>query len=179
MPGIRRYVLGPDQDGRSAVLAAGPANVQAEEGFYRRATLWATRELPVDDSVGGDRSLSEGVGARREPPPGGMLVRALELWPDTDPDEHPEQFARPNAEVHQRHLPSAADARRHPTMHRTDTLDTITVARGEIYLITDTREALMTPGDTAIIRGVNHGGGNRSDSPRLLVGAMIDARPGT
>ncbi|MFD0021683.1 cupin domain-containing protein [Streptomyces sp. NPDC058382] len=179
MPGIKRYVLGPDQSGRSAVLHSEPTNIQTKEGFYSRATLWATHEIPVDNSIDGDRSLADGVGARREPLPGGMLVRALELWPDMDPDEHRKQFAELSAQVNQKHLPSIADSQRHPTVHRTDTLDCITVARGEIYLITDTEEVLMPPGDTVIIRGVNHGWSNRSDSPCLLIGTMIDAAPAT
>jgi mannose-6-phosphate isomerase-like protein (cupin superfamily) len=177
MPDIRRYVLGLNQDGRSAVLETEPTNVQRKEGFFSRATLWATHEVPVDNTIEGDRSLTEGVGARREPLPGAFLVRALELWPDMDPDEHRKQFAELNTEVEQKHLPSAVDSQRHPTMHRTDTLDVLTVARGEIYLVTDTEEVLMTPGDTVIIRGVNHGWSNRSDSPCLIVGTMIDAIP--
>ncbi|MEC3976968.1 cupin domain-containing protein [Amycolatopsis sp. H20-H5] len=177
MPDIKRYVVGPNQSGRSAILETEPTNIQAKEGFYTRATLWATHEIPVDNSIGGDRSLTEDVGARREPLPGGMLVRALELWPDMDPEEHRRKFAELNAQVEQKYLPSEADAQRHPTMHRTDTLDCITVVRGEIYLITDTDEVLMTPGDTVIIRGVNHGWKNRSDSPCLLIGTMLDAIP--
>jgi hypothetical protein len=177
MPDIKRYVVGPDQDGHSTVLETEPTNIQAKEGFYGRATLWATREIPVDNSIEGDRSLTEDVGARREPFAGGMLVRALELWPDMDPDEHRKQFAELNAQVEQKHLPSQADSLRHPTVHRTDTLDCITVVRGEIYLITDTGEVLMTPGDTVIIRGVNHGWSNRSEGPCLLIGTMLDAIP--
>jgi quercetin dioxygenase-like cupin family protein len=177
MAEFKRYVVGADKDGLSAVLETEPTNVQSKEGFFWRSTLWATQETPVDNSIEGDRSLAEGVGARREPAPGGMLVRALELLPDMDPEEHRRQFAELNAQVSQTHLPTAADAQRHPTVHRTDTLDCITVVRGEVYLVTDKEEVLMTPGDTVIIRGTNHGWSNRSDSPCLLIGSMIDAIP--
>jgi hypothetical protein len=34
---------------------------------------------------------------------------------------------------------------------------------------------LMQPGDTVIIRGVNHAWSNRSNAPCLLVGTMTDA----
>ncbi len=110
MPDIKRYVIGPGQDGHSAVLETELTNVQTREGFYARATLWATREIPVDNSIGGNRSLTEHVGARREPLPGGMLVRALELWPDMDPDEHRKQFAELNAQAEQKRRPSASIA---------------------------------------------------------------------
>jgi hypothetical protein len=49
---------------------------------------------------------------------------------------------------------------RHPSMHHTDTLDCLTCVRGQIYLVTDTGEVLMQPGDTVIIRGVNHAWSN-------------------
>jgi len=39
-----RFVVGPDPRGRSAVLQRGLANVQSRDGFFWRATLWATQE---------------------------------------------------------------------------------------------------------------------------------------
>ena len=38
-------------------------------------------------------------------------------------------------------------------MHRTDTLDMFALGYGEVYLVTDTDEVLLRPGDT---KGVNH-----------------------
>lgn len=177
MATLNRYVVGKNHEGRSAILETEPTNVQSKEGFFWRSTLWATQETPVDNTIEGDRSMGEDVGARRDPFPGGMLVRALEIWPDKNPDQLRQEFAELNQEVGQTHQPTEADSRRHPTMHRTDTLDAITCVRGEIYLVTDVEEVLMAPGDTVIIRGTNHGWSNRSDSPALLVGSMIDAIP--
>ena len=74
-------------------------------------------------------------------------------------------------------MPTAEDLDRHPSMHRTDTLDVITCVRGEIYLMTDRDEVLMKPGDSVVIRGVNHAWSNRSNEPALLIGAMLDAHP--
>jgi mannose-6-phosphate isomerase-like protein (cupin superfamily) len=173
-----RFVVGPDSQGGSAVLQRGLTNVQSQEGFFWRATLWATQETPVDNSIEGDRSQTPGLGAQREPFPNGFICRALEIQPDNpDADEERRLFTELNKEVRQKHLPSAADTARHPTMHRTDTLDCLTCVRGEIYLVTDTDEVLMQPGDTAIIRGVNHAWSNRSNEPCLLIGTMTDAIP--
>lgn len=58
---------------------------------------------------------------------------------------------------------------------RADTLDCITCVIGEIYLVTDTGEVLMGPGDTVVVRGTNHAWSARSDSPCLLMGTMVDA----
>lgn len=170
----KRYVVGPDPQGRSAVLATEPTNVQEKAGFFWRSTLWATKESPPDNSIDEDRSVEV---TTREPYPGGLLYRALEIPPDTqDVAAHRLTLSDLNQAVGQRHAPTEADLTRHPSMHRTDTLDCITCVIGEIYLITDVDEVLMRPGDTVVIRGTNHGWSNRSDAPCLLVGTMVDAR---
>jgi hypothetical protein len=169
----KRYVVGPDANGKSAVLMHEATNVQEDPGIYYRATLWSTAEVPVDNTIANDRSLDV---ATREPPPGGMLCRALEIPPDPpDRARHIEAVKRLHTQVKQKHQPTEADLARHPSMHRTDTLDCFTCVIGEIYLITDVGEVLMSPGDTVVIRGTNHAWSNRSDKPSLLIGCMIDA----
>ncbi|MEP9350744.1 cupin domain-containing protein [Xanthobacter sp. KR7-225] len=175
MAKLKRYVVGPRDDGRSAVLMTDATNVQESAGFFWRATLWSTREVPVDNSIAADRGLDL---KSREPFPGGMLFRALEIPPDAkDQDAHRKRLLELNVEVEQKHAPSDEDLRRHPSMHRTDTLDCIVCVKGEIYLVTDVEEVLMTAGDTVVIRGTNHAWSNRSSEPALLVGCMIDAVP--
>ena len=145
---VTRFVVGPNAQNRSAVLQRGLTNVQAREGFYWSATLWVTEETPVDNTIAGDRSQTPGLGESLQPFPGGLICRALEI---------PAGAAFP--------------------MHHTDTLDCLTCVRGEIYLVTDTDEVLMRPGDTVIIRGVNHAWSNRSTEPCLVVGTNSDATP--
>jgi hypothetical protein len=58
--------------------------------------------------------------------------------------------------VKQKYPPTDKDMERHPTMHRTDTLDCFVVVRGEIYLVTDTDVVKLRAGDTAVVQGVNH-----------------------
>jgi quercetin dioxygenase-like cupin family protein len=174
-PRMKRIVVGPDEQGRSAVLDTETTNIQEKEGFFWRSTLWSTAEVPVNNGIEGDRGLAV---TTREPFAGGMLVRALEIPPDTeDAEEHKRVLAQLNKDVKQTVAATEADLKRHPSMHRTNTLDAITCVRGEIYLVTDVDEILMTPGDTVIIRGTNHAWSNRSSEPCLLVGSMIDAVP--
>jgi quercetin dioxygenase-like cupin family protein len=171
----KRIVVGPDSDGQSAVLETEQTNIQSKEGYFWRATLWGTQETPADNTVEGDRSLAVKT---REPFPSGMLCRALEIPPDRpDKAEHLRAFEELNAQIGQKIQATAEESARHPTMHRTDTLDCITCVIGEIYLVTDVDEVLMRPGDTVVIRGTNHAWSNRSDSPCLVVGTMIDAVP--
>jgi len=171
----KRIVVGTNADGLSAVLDTEQANIQSKEGFFWRATLWGTQETPADNTIEGDRSLDIKT---REPFPNGMLCRALEIPPDPkDKAKHLRVFAELNAQIDQKIQATTEDSARHPTMHRTDTLDCITCVIGEIYLVTDVEEVLMRPGDTVVIRGTNHAWSNRSDAPCLLVGTMIDAVP--
>jgi quercetin dioxygenase-like cupin family protein len=144
---VNRFVVGPDVRGRSAVRQDGLANVQSREGVFWSATLWRTQETPVDNAIDGDRSQTPGL-AGLEPFSNGLICRALEIAPGAG-------------------FP----------MHHTDTLDCLTCVRGEIYLVTETDEVLMQPGDTVIIRGVNHAWSNRSSAPCLVVGTNTDATP--
>ncbi len=176
MADLKRYVVGSDERGKSAVLMTGVPNQQEKKDFFWRATLWKTRETPVDNSIPGDRSLDGG--AARSPFPNGMLVRTLELWPDQDEEKLRQSFADLNKEIGHDQQISEAERQRSATMHRTDTLDVITVLRGEIYLVLDEEEILLKPTDTVIIQGTNHGWSNRGTEPCLLMGSMIDALPG-
>ena len=144
---VNRFVVGPDPHGRSAVQQQGLTNVQSREGLFWSATLWTTQETPVDNTIDGDRSQTPGLEGL-EPFPNGLVCRALEIAPGAG-------------------FP----------MHHTDTLDCLTCVRGEIYLVTETDEVLMQPGDTVVIRGVDHAWSNRSSAPCLLVGTNTDATP--
>jgi mannose-6-phosphate isomerase-like protein (cupin superfamily) len=169
----KRYVVGADASGKSAVLMDEATNVQENPGFFYRATLWSTKEVPVDNTIATDRALDCHT---REPFPGGMLFRALEIFPDPeDRQTHIAAVLQRHRRVGQKHAPTTEDLARHPSMHRTDTLDCFACVKGEIYLMTDVDEVLLRPGDTVVIRGTNHAWSNRSNEPCLLVGCMIDA----
>jgi hypothetical protein len=171
----KRIVVGKNVDGKSAVLSTKGTNVQHDPSLYYRATLWSTKENPVDNSFEGDRAE---IGMNREPPFGGSLVRVLELQPDNpDTEKALTKMKETNAKFAQKYPPTPEDLARHYSMHRTDTLDIIFVFRGEIYLITDVEEILCTPGDCIIIRGTNHGWSVRGTEPCFMMGVMLSANP--
>jgi mannose-6-phosphate isomerase-like protein (cupin superfamily) len=173
----KRFVLTNDGDGRSFTKSSEATMVKEEPGVFYRVDLWATAETPVDNGIEEDRALSS---VTREPKPNGATFRALEIFPDKSGEERQaqlEKIQKLHREVKQKHMPSAEDLARHPSMHRTDTLDVIICVKGEIYLMTDKDEVLMRPGDSVVIRGVNHAWSNRSGEPALLIGAMLDAHP--
>ena len=172
---VKRVVIGLNEEQRSTVLHGDSTNEQQVPGIFWRSTLWATDELPVDNSIKGDRAA--GV-IQREPEGNGLIFRALEIPPDIkDAKKHIEILQELNKKVKQKYPPTEKDLDRHPSMHRTDTCDMFTVAYGEIYLVSDTDETLLQPGDTAVVLGVNHAWSNRSDKPCMIIGTMVHANP--
>ncbi|TRZ58089.1 MAG: cupin domain-containing protein [Rhodocyclaceae bacterium] len=169
----KRYVVGSNPKGESAVLTQESTMVKEDPGIFYRVELWCTAEMPVDNSITIDRATQS---MTRAPVANGSVFRALEIPPDTDDKEkHRAAVAKLHSEVGQKHLPTDAEYKRHPSMHRTDTLDYIACVKGEIWLVTDVDEVLMRPGDTVVIRGTNHAWSNRSNEPCLMIGTMLDA----
>lgn len=168
---VKRVVIGLNAEQRSAVLHGDSTNEQQVPGMFWRSTLWSADELPVDNAIKGDRAV--GV-IQREPEGDGLIFRALEIPPDiNDREKHIEVLQKLHEAVRQKHVPSQEDIERHPSMHRTDTLDMFTITRGEIYLVTDTDEVLLKSGDSAIVQGVNHAWSNRSKEPCMIMCVMV------
>jgi len=174
-PQVKRVVIGVGPGKKSAVIHRDSPNHQEVPGIFWRSTLWAATELPVNNQAGGDRGADVTI---REPTENGLIFRALEIPPDIkDAKEHIEILQELNKKVKQKYPPTEKDLERHPSMHRTDTCDMFTVAYGEIYLVSDTDETLLRPGDTAVVLGVNHAWSNRSDKPCMIIGTMVHANP--
>jgi len=172
---VKRTVIGANADKKSAILYHDSPNEQDIPNVVRRSTLWATTELPINNSIKGDRGADVTV---REPTENGMIYRVLEIPPDMkDKKKHIEMMKQINQNVKQKYPPTEIDMARHPTMHRTDTLDCFIVARGEIYLVSDTDEVLLKAGDTAVVQGVNHAWSNRTNETAVVAFVLIDAEP--
>ncbi len=100
-------------------------------GGLQLTELWETRSAPADNSGAGDAAEHE---RRIAPVGGGTVFRIIEYPPDSvrlktlAPDSFfPEMGAQ------------AADKaqRRHPGMHKTNTVDYAIVLSGEIYAVLD------------------------------------------
>lgn len=175
MSRINRIVVGAGEDRQSRVLFSNTDNIQEMPGIFWRSTLWGVDELPVDNTIPGDRGAQV---VAREPEKPGVIFRAVEIPPNPkDREAHIEVMHKLHSQVKQKYPPSAKDLARHPSMHRTDTLDMFVIARGEIYLVTDQDETLLKQGDTAVVQGVNHAWDNRSEEPCMIVGVMVTAHP--
>ncbi len=69
------------------------------------------------------------------------------------------------------------DISRHPSMHRTKTVDYVVLLRGEVTMLLDEGEVHLRPFDVVVQRGTNHGWVNHGDETALLVGVLVDAEP--
>jgi quercetin dioxygenase-like cupin family protein len=173
---VKRYVVGLNENGKSAILMDGVPNQQELEDWFWRATLWKTGETPVDNSIPGDRSL-DGDLAARSPLPNGMLVRVEWVLPEHgDAETNQKLWDEINKATGYAQVLSEKE-QRDPSMHRTNTLDVTTVLRGEMYMILGEEEILLKPTDTVILQGTNHGWSNRGTEPCLAIAVMIDALP--
>jgi len=170
----RRVVTGHDEHGRAVILFDGesPHSFFLENaGGLRLTEIWETRSSPADNSGRGDAADHE---RRIEPVGGGSVFRIVEYPPDSVRLKTlaPETFFRGMGA-------KAADAatRKHPGMHKTDTIDYCVVLSGEIWAVLDEGEVLLHAGDCLVQRGTNHAWSNRSDDPCVIAFVLIAAKP--
>ena len=98
---IKRTVVGANADKKSAILYHDSPNEQDIPNVARRGTLWATTELPINNSIKGDRGADVTV---REPAENGMIFRVLEIPPDMkDKKKHIEMMKQINRNVKQKY----------------------------------------------------------------------------
>ena len=170
----RRVVTGHDAQGRSVILMDGesPHSFVAEKsGGLRLTELWETASSPADNSGGADAAEHE---RRIEPRGGGTVFRVIEYPPDSvrlktiEPEAY---FSGVGAQ--------AADAahRRHPGMHKTDTVDYVIVLSGEIVAVMDEGEVLLRAGDCLVQRGTRHAWSNRTQEPCVIAFVLVAAKP--
>ena len=76
--------------------------------------------------------------------------------------------------------PSGAGADAHAEFqgaHATDTLDYVTILRGEVTLVVGDTEVVLRPGDSVVQQpGVPHDWQNHSGDTAVMVGVLLSAR---
>ena len=171
---VRRVLTGHDQDGKSTIIADGPApNVKEMPSFPGLALtdLWETTGAPADNDGHGDAAARP---VRLEPPRNGTIFRIVEFPPDSsrpkDADGSAGFKAIGAAHAQDRH---SSD----PMMHKTSTVDYIIVLKGEMYAVLEKGETLLRPGDVFIQRGTNHSWSVRGTEPCIIAVVLVNAKP--
>jgi mannose-6-phosphate isomerase-like protein (cupin superfamily) len=171
---IRRVVTGHDARGRAVVSSDAPApsvHTNPKRPGYRSTEIWRTEGAPA--LVGNDADPTGGP-RRQMPPPRGTVIRINEFAPE------PEALRNLSAAARREMFAELGIATptegRHPTMHRTETVDYAIVLSGEIWLVLDDDDVLLREGDVVVQRGTSHAWSNRSDKPCRIAFVLIDGR---
>lgn len=172
----RRIVTTNGPDGKSRILSDAPTPHVIETGPDRGLlNLWFTeRDGAVVDGPAdpADRPV------QLEPPEGGAVFRYFQIAPKSaganlTPEQRDKAAEAAFAKMGAAHL--RIDTTRHPSMHKSHTLDYIVLLKGKVRLILDHDEVDMEPFDVVIQRGTNHAWQNLLDEPALLLGVLMDA----
>jgi quercetin dioxygenase-like cupin family protein len=157
-------VTGYDENGSPAILRQGEPPTVIHAGRYTTTELWVSGRAPLTAGTA-DTSTSEWA---LEPPPGGACFRIVEIAPGTEADD---TAAAQAGEAASDEHAGFQDA------HATDTLDYVTVLRGEVTLVVGGSEVTLGPGDSVVQQpGVPHDWQNRSTEPAVMIGVLVSAR---
>ena len=173
---MRRVVTGHNAEGKSMILMDGPSpHVLEVEGMPGLALidLWVSDRSPAGNAGSADAADRQVV---LEPPPRGTIFRVVDFPPDkvmAGKVDRGKTFAAMGAG----HAMDQSD-RRHPGMHKTNTVDYALVLHGEIWALMDDGERLLRAGDSLVQRGTNHAWSNRADGPCRVAFVLVDADPG-
>ncbi|NIB43413.1 cupin domain-containing protein [Pseudomaricurvus alkylphenolicus] len=175
LPKIHRVVTGHDANGNAIVVHNGDLprvkEIAAIPGTVFHE-VWSTKANASVDN-GEDPTLGPLV---LPPPAAGTRIRFVDIPPDTR--EFLENgAAKMNDAFAQIGDVSASTVKRnspHPLMHRTESIDYGLVIEGEVTLILDTEEVLLTPGSVVVQRGTNHAWANRTEAVARMAFVLID-----
>jgi mannose-6-phosphate isomerase-like protein (cupin superfamily) len=152
---IRRFVTGHNAAGKAIVMIDDHApNATEIKGWPGLGVteVWVNDEMPV----------------------AGTIFRVVEIPPENagtkiDPDAAFGHLGSTNK-------PSAKDSSKHPTMHKTNSIDYLVVISGSMHMMMEEGEVELHAGDCIVQRGTNHAWVNRSGKPCLLAAVLIDAK---
>jgi len=170
----RRVLTGHNEDGRSIILSDATATTVKEmkpiTGLVA-TDLWETRGAPASNA--GDEDAADRPVAL-EPPQNGTVFRMVEFPPDTAWSNDADAAAA-FATIGAAHVSNATSS--DPLMHRTNSVDYLTVVKGEIWAVMEEGEVCLKEGDIMVQRGTNHSWSVRTEEPCLVSAVLVSAEP--
>ncbi len=170
---MRRIITGHNEKGESVVTFEGPPARSIGEDVGGLFEIWNTDGKDVISTDDFDMADQDII---LSPPDGGTKFRYFQInpLPEGVPEEILQDLAADAFEKigagHHR-----VDTRKHPAMHKTETIDYIILLKGEVTLILDNEEVDLKPFDVVVQRGTNHAWVNNGDEPALLIAVLIDS----
>lgn len=174
---VRRVVTGHDANGKAIIVSDGPpprVHTTPQRPGHFSTDLWRTNEMPVrihrthEEPTAGPRRITAN--------PNGTIVRISEVPPEGDHVRNmdPETAREAFRSLGNPEASTFGENKRHPFMHRTESVDYAIILEGEMYLVLDDTETLLRAGDVVIQCGTNHAWSNRSDKPCKVAFILID-----
>ncbi len=170
---MRRIITGHNQHGKSIITLDGPPARSIGEDVGGLFEVWNT---DGSDIISTDEIDKADVDILLSPPSGGTKFRYFQInpLPEGVPDAMMQEIAADAFEkigaAHHR-----VDTKKHPAMHKTETIDYIILLQGDVTLILDEEEIDLKPFDVVVQRGTNHAWVNNGDEPALLIAVLIDS----
>lgn len=163
-PPIHRVVTGHDADGKAIFVSNGPLSTIRElesiPGMIFHE-VWETRGTPAAVDNGPDPT--EGP-LSHQAPRHGTIIRFVDFPPDSSYLAEAEaRMKELFKEVNDVEALTVKPDSPHPMMHRSEAVDYGIVIEGEMTLVLDDSEVLLTPGSVVVQRGTNHAWANRSE----------------
>ncbi len=178
---VRRVVTGLDSKGRARVLMDGPSPHYEDRPSGRITEIWSNAESPATYDNAGDRAIWP---MQHDPEPNGTICRVLEMAPgfeipaDTPPEELLALAKSVFASMQSDFVPTLESVQRHPSFHKTDSLDYLAILSGRLtMLMDDDEEVTLGPGDVVVQQGVMHGWRVEGDEPVRMFAVLIDGHP--
>jgi mannose-6-phosphate isomerase-like protein (cupin superfamily) len=169
---MNRVVTGRDESGNPAIVFQGQPPTVISAGRYVTTELWvsdpATPLAPGADAATREWAL--------EPPVGGACFRIVEIAPGDGGQEQGGQ-EQGGQEQGGQEQSASADHEEFQGAHQTETLDYVTVLRGEVTLVVGDSEVTLRPGDCVVQQpGVPHDWQNRTAETSVMAGVLLSAR---
>ena len=170
---MRRIITGHNQHGKSIITLDGPPARSIGEDVGGLFEVWNTDGSDIISTDEIDRADEDIL---LSPPSGGTKFRYFQInpLPQGVPDAMMQEIAADAFEkigaAHHR-----VDTKKHPAMHKTETIDYIILLQGDVTLILDEEEIDLKPFDVVVQRGTNHAWVNNGDEPALLIAVLIDS----
>ena len=176
---IRRVITGHDANGKAVVLQDGYApnvHTNPHRPGHISVEMWKTLDMPI--VIKADEQDPTGGPKRQHPTPNGTVFRISIVPPETEATRNisPEQARAAFKEMGNETASTFGQNRRHPFMHRTETIDYAVVLEGEITMMLDDSEVHLKAGDVVIQRGTNHAWSNRSGKPCTIAFSSHDGK---
>ncbi|MTD53262.1 hypothetical protein [Amycolatopsis pithecellobii] len=163
--------MGNRSDGLSDVLQDEDVMFDGPSGAR---DLWFNTTTPADLAATTDPTA--GAKFVHEAPDGGAVFRIVSWAPGTHDDKTPEEMRAVHAQLGTAHIPSVEylESAKHPSMHRTDTLNYIVVLSGKMWALTEGRDVLLRPGDVMVLQSCIHGWRIEGPEPCVMAATFID-----